>query len=567
MHLCEHPLTLLLLLWLCGSVAPCSDNSNATVCFGCIKQHAASIGPGTAANCSTGDEQEFCEGGGFHRTECKPPAPGTVHLEDRPPVILIPPLSGSFMDWKMVNRKQKHLVCKRNEDWVEFFPPSPEMALPLYSDCYFDDASLVYDAATDLYAYPEGVEIRVNMTLESQCDVDPDPAKAAFTDNRTSFGCVCKNLQAMGYQRRVDFQTLPYDWRLGPKNWMSPGGYFEHLKAYIEEMSHNATSTNKKVTAIGFSLGSPVFALFLQRFVTEAWREQYIASFVSLSGVFGGTAETVLNQLQESSEGGGPPIPWAMDVEFAAEQSYGSFSWMAAILPPESILATAGTEVKYTAAQLPELFAAAGYARVGQQIAGAANYSVYEPVGVEAHIIYANGSETPSHFSFPLKADGTANFSAPCHYSYDSEAAAAAAAAAADDAAGDGGGRRRLQHHPYPPPDPKTECIVSTVDGDDTGTVASLAGVPKEWATKQTQPVHLLALPGLGHDDTQKSSTAMDYLRYPLRKPPPFAMPFIYKNDHFYQDRLGTNIGKVEKRVAAFFAGRCLSTRPKPLLH
>ena len=82
---------------------------------------------------------------------------------------------------------------------------------------------------------------------------------------------------------------------------MSPGGYFEHLQAFIEEMSHNATSSNKKVTAIGFSLGSPVFALFLQRYVSEAWREQYIASFVSLSGVFGGTAETVLNQLQESS--------------------------------------------------------------------------------------------------------------------------------------------------------------------------------------------------------------------------------------------------------------------------
>ena len=80
----------------------------------------------------------------------------------------------------MVNRKQKHLVCQRNEDWVEFFPPSPQMALPLYADCYFDDASLDYDPVTDLCSYPQGVEIRVNMTLESQCDVDPDPAKAVF---------------------------------------------------------------------------------------------------------------------------------------------------------------------------------------------------------------------------------------------------------------------------------------------------------------------------------------------------------------------------------------------------
>ena len=108
--------------------------------------------------------------------ECEPPNPSDVHLEKRPPVILIPPLSGSFMDWKMVNRKQKHFVCKRNEDWIEFFPPTVAMAAPLLADCYFDDASLDYDAKTDIYSYPEGVEIRVNMTLESQCDVDPNGA-------------------------------------------------------------------------------------------------------------------------------------------------------------------------------------------------------------------------------------------------------------------------------------------------------------------------------------------------------------------------------------------------------
>lgn len=129
-----------------------------------------------------------------------------------------------------MNRKQKHLVCKRNADWIEFFPPAPKMALPLTADCYFDDASLDYDPSTDIYSYPEGVEIRINMTLESQCDGAANPAAQAFTGNRTSFGCVCDNLQAMGYKRRVDFQTYPYDWRLGPKNWLSKGGFFEKLQ-------------------------------------------------------------------------------------------------------------------------------------------------------------------------------------------------------------------------------------------------------------------------------------------------------------------------------------------------
>jgi hypothetical protein len=39
-----------------------------------------------------------------------------------------------------------------------------------------------------------------------------------------------------------------------------------------------------------------------------------------------------------------------------------------------------------------------------------------------------------------------------------------------------------------------------------------------------------------------------------VRKTPLFE-PFIYNNEDFYQDRLGTNIGKVEKKRVVFFAG------------
>jgi hypothetical protein len=65
-----------------------------------------------------------------------------------------------------------------------------------------------------------------------------------------------------------------------------------------------------------------VFALFLQQYVQPAWREQYIASFVSISGVFGGTAETVLQQLQPSAAGG-PPLPYLLQPEFQSEQTFG----------------------------------------------------------------------------------------------------------------------------------------------------------------------------------------------------------------------------------------------------
>jgi hypothetical protein len=156
------------------TLCPHSQPFNATRCFACISSHQPALGPGSSANCSGYVEHEYCGGGGGHHHReaiCTPPDPSAVHLENRPPVMLVPPLSGSFMDWKLVNRVQKHIMCRRNQDWIEFFPPSAQMALPLFADCYFDDASLEYDPATDKYSYPPGVEIRVrvmficNMTL------------------------------------------------------------------------------------------------------------------------------------------------------------------------------------------------------------------------------------------------------------------------------------------------------------------------------------------------------------------------------------------------------------------
>ena len=136
-----------------------------------------------------------------------------------------------------------------------------------------------------------------------------------------------------------------------------------------------------------------------------------------------------------------------------------------------------------------EMFEAVGWGRVSQQLAGAAKYSVYEPIGVETHVIYGRGADTPSSFHFPLKPDGTANFSAPCHYDYE----LAAMAEAGEDVT--------------------QRCTVATAPGDDTGTLESLVGVPQGWAKNQSEPIHFLELKNLGHDDTQKSPGAMAYLR------------------------------------------------------
>jgi len=68
------------------------------------------------------------------------------------------------------------------------------------------------------------------------------------------------------------------------------------VQAFIEK-TYTANG-NKPVIAVSFSLGGPVMALFLQQYVPEAWKTKYVSSVLSFSGVFGGTAETLTQQLQ-----------------------------------------------------------------------------------------------------------------------------------------------------------------------------------------------------------------------------------------------------------------------------
>lgn len=121
-----------------------------------------------------------------------------------------------------------------------------------------------YDASNDKYQPPPGVEIRVNMTLDSMCNETESasvrslqtpcgrsdrlrrtaPVFDLFRANPrrhsagvprrdlaapaqiSAYKCTCGLLERLGWRRHVDFQAAAYDWRMGPKTWTLPGGYF-----------------------------------------------------------------------------------------------------------------------------------------------------------------------------------------------------------------------------------------------------------------------------------------------------------------------------------------------------
>lgn len=146
--------------------------------------------------------------------------------------------------------------------------------------------TMVYNPSTDLYGDPPGVTIRTSATLAQLCDTDASIL--------AEYSCICTLLEDLGYTREVDLVSISYDWRKSPSDWMKPGGYFSQLKAGIENLRK---TSGKTVIPVSFSLGGPVLAVFLNRYVTSAWKDANIANWVSYSGTFGGVQESLYQQL------------------------------------------------------------------------------------------------------------------------------------------------------------------------------------------------------------------------------------------------------------------------------
>ena len=197
--------------------------------------------------------------------------------------------------------------------------------IPLRLSLSYFSRSRCTDAATDTYSDPIGVTIRANASLPLLTDPNVSDLPEYF--------CEAQLLEQAGYRPELDYASVAYDWRKGPSDWSQPGGYFSQLKSGIEQLRARA---GKPVVAVSFSLGGPVFAIFLNKYVTEAWKDENIARWLSLSGTFGGVQMSLLQQLTFQ---GAFSIP-TMDNQTSLDmmRSWGSQNWMAASLPPDQVV-------------------------------------------------------------------------------------------------------------------------------------------------------------------------------------------------------------------------------------
>ena len=468
---------------------------------GCHSDGHDDPGPAGMTNCSA-----WPANGPSRPTTPLPPS-------QRHPVMLVPSMLGSVLDRSLHNSREPYPICPNGGwtgggDWYQMWPPAgldpscsgisclPTDWFPLYADCWAHDMTMAYNAQNDQYSDPQGVTIRASATLTQLCDKDSNivsaPAHIARHDSRllqtasppllttsplllllllfgpqlAEYYCICNLLQDLGYTPNTEFSSLPYDWRKGPSDWLKPGGYFSLLKAEIEQLR---ASSGKRVVTVSFSLGGPVFAVFLNKYVDAAWKDANIANWVSFSGTFGGVQESLLQQLTYN---GAFTVP-SMDNKTALDmmRSWGSQNWMAASLPPnDAVVTVKGSSRTYLGKEIGDVFHLIDQPAL--EIAYHHNLaSTAGPApGVEAYIIGGTGHQTPRSYEFgPSKLDP----SKP------------------DIAAG--------------------PTNVTCVDGDQVATHDSLIGLATRWQAQGSQagkPVHTIVVEA-SHGNTVSNGQAL----------------------------------------------------------
>jgi len=310
------------------------------------------------------------------------------------PVVIIPSLIGNKFESEAINSSPPHWYCDKNVDWYTIWLNTDEF-YPFAFDCFAYNMFL-YRNSTGSYNPPEGVYFRMPGygTVEA-CEYLEDGDNAPLWHDLVS---ILKNLT---YEDGFNLRCAPYDWRAGPDGWTSAFYDLQNLIEVTYEINGNVP-----VAAISLSMGGPYFTLFLNRFVDQTWKDKYIHSFTSLSGVFGGSTDAVIEL--------GIPTPIA-ETSLAQQialmnliRSWGSVIWL---LPFES---TFGDQVlfytpkmNYTSMNLYQFLIDAGANEAAEVYQDVLPYQKFSPPGVYTNCIY--GSEVPTLVSCTISPEGWNN--------------------------------------------------------------------------------------------------------------------------------------------------------------
>jgi hypothetical protein len=151
---------------------------------------------------------------------------------------------------------------------------------PFKATCWLDNIRLRWKNGV---LQDAGIKIKLpGDHLQPGDDVNKGFAKDLWSD-------LLSGVADLGYSKTSPHVGgLHYDWRLSLDQLLADGTYAK-MKNTIESAVIKAGG--KRAVLVTLSYGGPLIHKFLAQFVDAAWKAQYIERWISLSGVFGGSAE------------------------------------------------------------------------------------------------------------------------------------------------------------------------------------------------------------------------------------------------------------------------------------
>lgn len=199
------------------------------------------------------------------------------------PVIFVPGDGGSQIEAKLNKTSSPAVYCEKHTSyyytlWLDL------SQISLAQNCFVDNMRLVYNSTTHRTQDSPGVSIQVPGFGNTNTVEFLDPGREEFT---TYYFHIIERLIKEGYARNISLRGAPYDFRRSPNEFQD---YFSKVKKLILE-TYKANN-NSRVILMAHSMGSPTMLYFLNR-QSQAWKDKYIRSLVTISGVWGGALKTL----------------------------------------------------------------------------------------------------------------------------------------------------------------------------------------------------------------------------------------------------------------------------------
>ena len=218
----------------------------------------------------------------------------SLTVADLPPVVVVPGLTASSINIKLARSVPPIWAfwCEQNSDgWRPLWPIPQETAeTPTKFVCWVSEMIVSFDAETNTFgAAREGV-------LTELVDFGGFSGFGEHVGVPALFG-------VYGWEIGKTIFGAPYDWRL-PSS--AQDEFFSKLKGLVELASR--TNGDRKVVLFALSFGPQYTLGFLHR-MTQAWKDQYVDTFLGNSPVFSGAPTALITYVSGYMPAGVPDAP------------------------------------------------------------------------------------------------------------------------------------------------------------------------------------------------------------------------------------------------------------------